>query len=86
MARAYLQGQERESEPEPEESARPDGSHRYRYPQKQGYQCHHHHHVDDVHAPHKHQISVLISFHIAVLSPTKKHRLLPLVVQFVNPS
>ena len=56
MARAYLQGQgqKRESEPEPAESARPDGPHRYRYPQKQGHQCHHHHHVppaDDVHAP-----------------------------------
>ena len=51
MARAYLQGQgqKRESEPEPEpaELARPDGPHRYRYPQKTG----HHHHVppaDDV--------------------------------------
>ena len=55
MAKAYLQGQgqKRESEPEPAESARPDGPHRYRYPQKRG---HHHHHVppaDDVHGlPH----------------------------------
>ena len=49
MARAYLQrqGQKWESE-----SARPDGPHRYRYPQKQGHQCHHHHPVaGDVHDP-----------------------------------
>ena len=53
MARAYLQGQERESEPEPEESACPDGPHWYRYPQKQGHQCHHHHHpvAGEVHGP-----------------------------------
>ena len=48
MARAYLQGQGQgqgqEPEPEPK-AARPDGPHRYRYPQKQGHQCHHHHHV-----------------------------------------
>ena len=52
MARAYLQGQKREREREPE-SARPDGPHRHRNPQKQGYQCHHHPvpSADDVHGP-----------------------------------
>ena len=51
MARAYLQGQEREPEPE---SARPDGPLRYRYLQKQGHRCHHCHHFSlggDVHGP-----------------------------------
>ena len=42
MARVYFQGQGQEQKPEPE-SARPDGPHRYRYPQKQGHQCPHHH-------------------------------------------
>ena len=41
MARAYLQRQGQEREPEPV-SARPDGPHRYRYPQKQDHQYHHH--------------------------------------------
>ena len=53
MARAYLQGQGQGQKREPElESARPDGPHRYWYPQKQGHQCHHHHPVaGDVHGP-----------------------------------
>ena len=50
MAKAYLQGQRQERKPE---SARPDGPHRYRYPQKQGHQYLHHPvpPTDDVHAP-----------------------------------
>ena len=49
MVRAYLQGQGQEREPK---AARPDGPHRYRYPQKQGHQCHHHHPVaGDIHDP-----------------------------------
>ena len=54
MARAYLQGQGQKRESEPAESARPDGPHRYRYPQKQGHQYHHHHPeapAGDVHGP-----------------------------------
>ena len=53
MARAYLQGQGQEREPEPV-LERPDGSHRYWYPQKQGHRCHHRHHFSlggDVHGP-----------------------------------
>ena len=50
MARAYLQGQGREPEPV---SPRPDGPHRYWYPQKQVHRCHHRHHFSlggDAHA------------------------------------
>ena len=48
MARAYLQRQGQEREPEPV-SARPDGPHRYRCSQRQGY--HHHPVAGDVHGP-----------------------------------